>query len=195
MFEKRNLKSDILMVIVLSLIGFVFEDLWMLVRYSLIDNRNMFLPFLLGYGIFVVFIYDLIGTPKKLFHKFDSNKLLNVVIYFILCFILVSTGEIILGTLYEKIGHFSYWNYNHVKYHITKYTSIPTSLGFALVITLFMSFIYEPLYKLVKKISKKTSIIIIVIVLLALFIDLFISFRCMSINKGKNKVWEIRFNK
>ena len=55
--DKDNIKEDIIMVIIISFFGFVFEDLWMLFRYSLIDTRNMYLPFLLGYGLFVVDIY------------------------------------------------------------------------------------------------------------------------------------------
>lgn len=63
--KQITIKEDIIMVIIIAFIGFCFEDLWMLFRYSVIDNRNMYLPFLLGYGLFVVLIYYLIGTPKK----------------------------------------------------------------------------------------------------------------------------------
>ena len=67
--EKNNIKVNMLMVIAISFIGFLFEDLWMIFRYSVFDNRNMYFPFLLGYGLFLVSLYYVIGIPKKLFNK------------------------------------------------------------------------------------------------------------------------------
>ena len=42
------------MAALVSLLGFLTENTWMLIRSGFIDNRNMNLPFLLGYGLAVV---------------------------------------------------------------------------------------------------------------------------------------------
>lgn len=100
--NKVRIKEDIIMVIVISFFGYCFENLWMLVRYSIVNNRNMFLPFLFSYGIFIVALYYLIGTPKKIFNKFELKAPLNYLAYMGLSFALVSIGEILLGTFAEK---------------------------------------------------------------------------------------------
>ena len=80
------------MTALISLLGFIVENLWMLTRSGFIDNRNMNLPFLLGYGLAVVGMYLLIGTPKKGHFLF----------YFTIVFFMVSFGEIALGFLVES---------------------------------------------------------------------------------------------
>ena len=190
-----SLKEDIIMVIIISIIGFCFEDIWMLFRYSLIDNRNMYLPFLLGYGLFVVAIYYLVGTPKKLFNRYELNPPFNYVIYMILCFILVSIGEIALGIFVEKTGNFYYWDYSTIPLHFTRYTSVPTSIGFALAITLFMNYVYEPLQNKIKNNSNKISIFVVVLIFIILITDLSISFKNMYQNNGNNTIWTINFKK
>ena len=84
------------MAALVSLLGFLTENTWMLVRSGFIDNRNMNLPFLLGYGLAVVGMYLLIGTPKKG----------HFVLYFTLVFLFVSLGEILLGFTVEKVCGF-----------------------------------------------------------------------------------------
>lgn len=191
--KSKILKTDIMMVIILSFLGFCFEDIWMIFRHGILDNRNMYLPFLLGYGLFVVALYYIIGTPNKIFNKVKLKKPWSIIIYFSVCFLLVSVGELLLGLFVEKTGGYSYWDYSSIPLHITKYTSVPTSLGFALVITLFMDFIYLPLRNKVEKIVDKIPLVIVVLILCILIVDFFISFKTMYTNDGRNIVWSIRF--
>lgn len=43
----------------------------------------------------------------------------------------VSVGEVLLGTIVERLCGIEYWNYASLPMHVTKYTSVPTSAGFA----------------------------------------------------------------
>ena len=183
------------MVIIISFIGFNIENMWMLYRHLIIDNRNMFLPFLLGYGLFIVVLYYLIGTPKDLANRHEIDVKSSYLMYLVICFTLVSIGEILLGTFVEKTGHFYYWNYSSIPLHMTRYTSIPTSIGFAIIITLFMNYIYEPLNNHVKKISKKLPISLVVLAFIVLLLDMNISFKNMYMNKGNNTIWCINLKK
>lgn len=191
--KTKNLKTDMIMVTIISFIGFWFEDIWMVFRHGVLDNRNMYLPFLIGYGLAVVAIYYVIGTPNKIFNKYDLRKPFNFILYALLMMMIVSVGEVVLGTTVEKVLGYKYWNYEKIPLHITSYTSIPTSIGFSIVITLFMHFIYEPLRVKVDKISNKIPMFIFIILIIVFIIDNFFSFRQMYINGGRNMVWFINF--
>ena len=191
----KGIKEDFIMIMIISFLGFIVEEIWMLFRYSTLDNRNMFFPFLLGYGLFVVLLYHIVGIPKKIFNKYKFDKTKSFIVYMIICFFLVSIGEILLGFFVEKTGHFYYWNYSSIPLHFTKYTSVPTSLGFALIITLFMNYAYVPLLKKIKKNDKKIPIFVIVFIMCLLVLDFNFSFKKMYNNRGRNTVWSIHLRK
>ena len=188
-----RLKTDIIMLTIVSFIGFCFEDIWMIFRHGILDNRNMYLPFLLGYGIFIIALYYILGTPSKLFNKYELKRPKSTIIYFLICVVLVSIGELLLGLFVEKTGGYSYWDYSTIPLHITKYTSIPTSIGFAIIITIFMDFIFIPLRNKIEKIANKIPFIIVLLMLIALIVDFIISFKTMYTNNGKNTLWLFNF--
>ena len=188
-----RLKTDIIMLTIVSFIGFCFEDIWMFFRHGILDNRNMYLPFLLGYGIFIIALYYILGTPSKLFNKYELKRPKSTIIYFLICVVLVSIGELLLGLFVEKTGGYSYWDYSTIPLHITKYTSIPTSLGFATIITIFMDFIFVPLRNKIEKITNKIPFIIVLLILITLIVDFIISFKTMYTNNGKNTLWLFNF--
>ncbi|MBR4830472.1 MAG: putative ABC transporter permease [Bacilli bacterium] len=183
------------MIILISFFGFCFENIWMLFRHSLVDNRNMFLPFLLGYGLFVVAIYHVIGVPDKILNKYKINSPIKYAIYMAIIFVLVSVGEIALGFFVQWVCGFYYWDYTSIPLHFTRYTSLPTSIGFALAISLFMGFAFIPLQKKIRKKSKKVPIFILIIVLAILVLDMNLSFKKMKVNKGHNTIWAFAVKK
>lgn len=190
---KKNIKTDIVMLVITSFIGFWFEDIWMICRHGILDNRNMFLPFLLGYGVFIVALSYILGTPNNLCNRIKLKRPYSTIIYYLICVILVSIGELLLGLFVEKTGGFSYWDYSTIPLHVTKYTSLPTSLGFALIITLFMDFVFIPLRNKIQKLVEKIPLPVVIIMLLILVVDFFISFKTMYTNNGKNTLWIFHF--
>ena len=183
------------MIIIFSFVGFIFENMWMIYEYSRIDNRNMYLPFLFGYGLMVVFIYLVIGTTDNIFNKYKIKKPDNIILYILLCFALVSIGEITLGFLVEKLFNFSYWDYTSIPLHITKYTSVPTSMGFAISITIFINYVFVPLLKRIKKIENKIPMFIVVLITIILLLDMSVSYIKMYNNNGRNRIWRIDLKK
>lgn len=180
------------MIVFASFIGYVVENLFKLVMNGYVDNRYMFLPFLLGYGLFIAVIGILIGTPNNLFplakRQPKMKKPLAYLFYFILAALLVSAGELALGYAVEAIGGFNYWDYSNLPLNFTKYTSLPTSVGFGVIITAFMGFVYEPSIKFFEK--KKGSRTWRVFSLIAIFLlaaDFIASFAVM-IKTGKRMV-------
>lgn len=81
--------------------------------------------------------------------------------------ICVSLGEILLGTLVEKMCGFVWWDYTKLPFNITKYTSVPTSFVFGTLITVFMNYFFEPLLRFFEGwnpyILKYTAIILMTI--------------------------------
>ena len=114
------------------------------------DNRNMCLPFLVGYGMAMFGLLMLLGTPqnpcflgKPILSKYTR---LHRALYFMGAMLCVCVGEIALGTFVEKTCHFYWWDYSKIPLHITRYTSLPTSTLFACAITVFMDHVLAPLY-------------------------------------------------
>lgn len=146
----KHIFSLFLIIAVVSLLGFITENVWISLTKGFMDNRNMYFPFLLGYGLAVVALFLLFGTPLHphfLAYELSIESSLARSMYYLLMMALcVSIGEILLGNLVEKTCGIIWWNYTELPLHIGKYTSVPTSLGFASLITIFMRFCFEPLY-------------------------------------------------
>lgn len=144
-----------MVVAVVSFLGFVVENVWLAATKGYMDNRNMFFPFLIGYGVAILLIYVIVGTPRKMwiFGKVIAakNPIVRRILYLLAAMLCVCIGEIILGTMVEKLCHFSWWDYSRLPLHITKYTSIPTSTMFGLLISIFMECFFVPLYLFFKK--------------------------------------------
>ncbi len=144
--------ATFLIITIVSFLGFLVENIWLIMTKGYFDNRNMVFPLLLGYGLAVGLIYLMFGTPGKLrifFKKIEiSNKLICAFAYFLLVFSCVFVGEIVLGTLVEKTCGLVWWDYSMLPMHVTKYTSVPTTICFSLMITIFMQYFFTPLQNL-----------------------------------------------
>lgn len=144
-----------MVVCIISFLGFAVENIWLAATKGYMDNRNMVFPFLLGYGFAILIIYALIGTPRKVWLLGRvigiKKKTARLIYYFTGSMLCVSLGEILLGKLVEKVCHFYWWDYTKLPMHITRYTSIPTSLMFAGLITLFMDKFFIPLFQYAQK--------------------------------------------
>lgn len=188
-----------IMAAVVSFLGFVVENVWLAITKGYIDNRNMNVPFLVGYGMLILVMYFILGTPKDLLilkkSKRNMPKWASVIIYFVLSFFVVSIAEIALGVIFEKVSGIKYWNYSMIPLHFTQYTSVPTSMGFALLITVFMGAIFTPLMELIMRMDPhlmKWLSIILVVIMMA---DLIINFYEMITSHAFVKKWRIYLKK
>lgn len=194
MIGKYDIYSLALAAGVISFLGFVLENIWLACRKGYMDNRNMTLPFLFGYGLLVVGIYVLIGTPEELHIGAAGGASLTsrYIVYFLSSAVIVSVGEIALGTAVEKLFGFEYWNYESLPMHITKYTSIPTSLGFAFIITFFMGKCFTPIMSLVGMLDEHDLRTTAVVLTAAMVSDFVISFAKMYKTRTLNVRWTVR---
>ena len=184
-----------MMMALISFLGFVVENLWLAITKGYINNRNMNAPFLLGYGMLVLVIYFLFGTPEKmnlpknLRGRYGKSK--NYVMYFLCAMLFVCVGEIILGVAVERLCGIEYWNYSAIPLHITKYTSIPTSVAFSLLITLFMGRCFEPMLNFISRMDYKLMKVLSIILMVIMLSDYIVSFAMMIKKKDFYLRWKI----
>lgn len=185
-----------IVVALVSFLGFVVENIWLAVTKGYINNRNMHAPFLLGYGMMVIFLFFAMGTPDEMaqwgIFKWIETKWMRYIIYFSGSFILVSIGEILLGTIVEKLCGIEYWNYSGLPMNITKYTSVPTSLGYALMITFFMGKCFTPLMERLTRLDSLGLRAVSTILMAVMALDFFYSFHQMVLSKDFYLRWKIK---
>lgn len=192
------MKKIFMVIVIASILGFITENLWLAVRFGYIDNRGMAFPGLLGYGLAIVGIYFILGLPQNpvfLGRKLEfSGSTAASFYYFVATAVLVSVGEIVLGTLVEKHCHIVWWNYTGIPLHIGKYTSIPTSIGFAALISILMEHVFPRILERVARIQSPALENVSVIFLVLLVMDFVYEARYMITNKRINKLWHIDLN-
>ena len=196
---KISFPALIMVLVVASFIGFCVENTFICLFSGRIDNRNMVLPFLWGYGLALLAILALFGTPQapKLFGREIriSGSQARTLYYFLISFLCVCIGEIILGTVIERTCSIIWWDYSALPLHITRYTSVPTSIGFATLITVFMKYVLIPLHNAFARISLPILTLLASACVLILSLDMLNSLLYMIRNKSTLKLWSYSLDK
>ncbi len=177
---KLSFFGALVIIIISSFVGFAMENTWLVLRYGYFDNRNMHLPFLFGYGLAVIAAYYLLGLPEKIM---DIHYYLSVVV-------LVSIGEILLGTLVERTCNLYYWDYSSIPMHITRYTSIPTSLGFGILVTNYMRTVFPAILERICEYESQELTLFAIILVVLLAGDTLSSFYYMYSHKTLYRKWK-----
>lgn len=144
-----------------SILGYFFES----TMYALLHahNQSGFLhlfwtPFY-GIGVIVTIVLD------KFVKNLNIKGWQKIFLLSILLLVVLSLLELTGGIMSEKLFGYSLWSYNNVPFHLGKYISLPTSIGWVL-----FSFIYLMLKKytdkLVVKVPKFISISLLIIFLI-----------------------------
>ena len=136
-----------------SILGNIFERILMYFRHVDYVSGFMNTIFTPVYGIAMIFIV-IIDNKLKI-----KNKLLKIIIEFLIYALLLSILELIGGILIENIFNKIYWNYDRFKYNIGKYISLETGTlwGIMSILTLYL---IHPLYKKLEKFIPKVVTII-----------------------------------
>lgn len=189
-----NIYPLMILAVITSFMGFCVENLWLLFTKGYMDNRNMKLPFLFGYGLAVTGFYVVLGIPSEFIAGRIASENMRVFCYFAITVLLVSLGEICVGFFTEKYFGFYYWNYEKLPLHFTRYTSLPTSCGFSLIITTFMNKCFMPLLTVLEKIPTYFLRPVALLLFIAIALDFVKSFRIMH-RTGKPNVTRVWYPK
>ncbi|MBO5716306.1 MAG: putative ABC transporter permease [Clostridia bacterium] len=190
--------SLILIVVIVSFLGFCVENIFMAFDDGIINNRNMLLPFLLGYGLAILAFYTVIGTPdapRFLKKELQLSSFGGFAFYFAMAFLGVCIAEIVIGYAVEWSCGIIWWDYTDIPLHITRYTSVPTSTIFALLITVFMKFFFNPLLNGFSKMNPRALAIISISLIVLLSIDFIHSGIYMLKNRDLLRLWRFELKK
>ena len=183
-------------ICIISFVGFLVENSWNVFTAGRLDNRNMHLPFILGYGLAILGVYLFFGTPT------DNNGLINIsyklnevfqyASYALLVMIFICISELIVGNGMELLSNVHYWDFSDIPLHITRYTSILTSCAYSIIITFFMSHIFDRLMTWLSHFDDSGYKIIGLVLFILLALDMIISLDSMIMNKNFNQIWYIQ---
>lgn len=185
-----------LMIALISFLGFLLENVWLAFRKGYMDNRNMYAPFLMGYGITIMGFYTVLGTPRNMWifgNPVNLTERGQMCLYFVLTFLLVSAGEIVLGIAVEKTCHIIWWDYSSLPLHLTRYTSVFTSLGFTVLITVFMDCSFEPIMNLLMGLDPVKSCVVGRGLVLLMAADMVVNMSRMKRTGKLKTIWKLDF--
>lgn len=187
--------------LVFANIGYWVENLFRLFSKGILDSRNQVLPFLFCYSIAMWALYFALGTPKKarIFnHRIISDdsiksQRLSVLCYFLISFFFIFFGEIVVGTMFEKISGIQLWNYSGIPLHMTQYTSVPTTIALSTGVIVLMEYFFTPLMNAIHKLKKKTVLKIDYILGGLIIIDWLYMMISINFFKVSPNYWSIQF--
>ena len=127
-----------------------------------IDNYSGFMngPVTPIYGIGGIII---LLVHKYIIEKIKSNKIMDILLTYIICTILLSGIELLGGFLLSKLFNIELWDYSNKKYNFGKYICLEVSLiwGFA---SIFFVYIVKPFMdRFIKRIPKKATYLFLLI--------------------------------
>lgn len=151
---------------------FIFSIIGHIIESFIYYNGNS--GILLGwwtpiYGIGVVIILLI----NNLISKIKTNKIIRILILFIMSAILLSIIEAIGGYLIEWIFNYSFWDYSDYKFNIGKYTALEMGIIWGLC-SIIVHFIKPFFDKIISKIPKYFTYILIILFILDLFFTVII---------------------
>lgn len=154
---------------IFSIIGHLLETL-----IFKLFNWNLESGFLYGYwtpvyGLGVVLILII---SNYLFKKLKLSKLLEVIIFFVVISLALTTIEFIGGNLLELIFKREFWNYSDHKYHLGKYIAFDVSLIWGICAMFFLYLIKPWMDKFIKRIPKWVTYIFIMLFIVDVFCTL-----------------------
>lgn len=137
-----------------SILGNIFERIVMHFIDSSYVSGFMGTIFTPIYGIAILIILFIHSKVKI------KNKVIKLLLEFVLFSIILSLIELLGGILIETIFNKIYWNYDSLKFNIGKYISLETALIWGIVSLITLYLIY-PIYKKIEKYIPKFLTIII----------------------------------
>ena len=156
--------------VTISLVGWIFETLGCLVAFGALSDRGFLtLPLCPIYGISIIAIYLLVGTPVQLsgplggkirktalWKKVVQNKKWRkYAFYFVFVTLLSTAAELVTGLAVKPFG-VELWSYEDQPLNLWGVICPTYSLLWGVLITAFMSLAWQPLYDLIFKIKKHT---------------------------------------
>ena len=188
-------------MIIFSFLGYRVKNISRMVTKHIFDSRHQLLPFLFAYGIALLAIYTVMGTPgelrffgRRVFRtKSRRNTVLSHVIYFFVICAFIMLGEIAVGTIYEKFAGVILWDYTDIPTHITRYTSLITTALIGGGVYAIMAFGFRPMMNLVSKMGTRAAAVVDCTPGAAIVLDFLIMIIVTFVTGSAPEYWSIHF--
>lgn len=172
--------------IVGSLIGFAFENVLTIFKGKEVLRKGLIYSPLIpvyGAGLLLLFgVYSKINFKKK-------NIINEIIIIFILGFILGGITEYLFSYLQEKIFGTISWDYSYLKYNFDGRTSIFHMCIWGLLSVIFYELILPILKKGIKLLDNKIIRLILIIISIFVLLDIIIStVACLRREERRNNI-------
>ncbi len=183
--------------------GWLTENGFRFFAAGKIDDRHQILPFISAYAFGILALFLCFGTPQKMriFGKecFPSWQALSKRkkrfyggLYAVLTGVGIMLAELAVGVGLEKLFGIKAWTYANVPLHITRYTSIPTTLGFSAGVTLFMAYGFPSLERVFDRVSDKALTVAACLVTVLLLLDYGRTLAYAAAHGKFPKYWSVR---
>lgn len=153
----------------MAALGWIAENAAKLATTGIIDSRWHLLPFISPYAL-VPFAFhivlrdanDLTIFGKHVFkRKTAATKILSNIVTIAVILTAVFFGELIVGTLWDKLFGVKLWNYSQLPCQVNQYAGLIPTLGYGFGAYLIFKFIHTPALRFVqRKVSHKLALII-----------------------------------
>ena len=172
--------------IVGSLIGFAFENVLTIFKGKEVLRKGLiYSPFIPVYGAGLLLLF---GVYSKINFK-KKNIIKEIIIIFILGFILGGITEYLFSYLQEKIFGTISWDYSYLKYNFDGRTSIFHMCIWGLLSVIFYELILPILKKGIKLLDNKIIRLILIIISIFVLIDISIStVACLRREERRNNI-------
>lgn len=158
--EKYGISRYFILTLLLSFLGWCFETVYMWIACRRwIDRGFLTLPLCPIYGCSLVFVYLLIGTPRRvgaLIPKHLSQGK-QTAIYLLFTFLIPSLLELCVGAFFDKGLGIRLWDYSYQRLQIGGYVSLRNSLFWSVGIYFFMRYAFPVFFGAVKRITPKRA--------------------------------------
>lgn len=126
-----------------------------------LDRGFLHLPFCTIYGVCIVGIHGLIGSPGSggLLLKKVENRALRYLLFTLLAMAIPTAAELVTGVTFEAVFGIRLWDYRWHTYDFCGYISLEMSLVWGIAVWLLMSIVYPRVERLMTRIPKKTACI------------------------------------
>ena len=153
-----------------SILGFLLESFIYKFLNSSLHSGFMYGPITPIYGIGALII---IFINTKLIDKLKFNKILKVLLQFIIFMILLTIIEFLGGYLLKELLNIELWNYSNKEYNIGKYICLELAIIWG-IMGIIASYVIIPFFsKFIKRIPKKATYLIIFVFIIDLLFTVF----------------------
>lgn len=167
--------------ILYSFLGWCLESIYKsILQKKIVNSGFLYGPFCPMYGIGAILMITLGGISE------------NVVIIFIISFLLFSVWEYIVAVILEKLFKTKYWDYSDIRFNIKGRVCLKNSIYWGILGILLMFVIQPIIEEFTSFIPTDILMYINIILSLAICIDAIITiFRIMVIDKKIIEVFEL----